>query len=192
MRRIVGKRIALILFVAGIVLLIAGVSLLTSQTGGSSGSETFPRAYLVSEDSQDVLEKDKLAPDIELRYSDGTITRLSDLRGRPVLVNFWATWCPFCEAEMPAIQQAYERYKEDGFVVLAVDSREADGTVADFVSDYNLTFTVAIDPTDAIFRMYRGAGWPQSVFVDRQGIVSDIYVGQLNSTLLEQFIGAAR
>lgn len=187
-----GKRVALILFVAGIILLIAGVYLLTSQPKGSITSVSFPRAYLVSGDSLDALEKGKPAPDIELRYSDGTITRLSDLRGRPVLVNFWATWCTFCEAEMPAIQQAYEKYREDGFVVLAVNSREADRTVADFVSDYNLTFTVAIDPTDAVFRKYRGTGWPHSVFVDRQGIVSDIYIGQLNSGLLDQFISAAR
>ncbi len=187
-----GKRVALIMFVAGIILLIIGVYLLTSGSRGSGGNVTLPRAYLVSDGSQAVMEKGKPAPDFEIRYPDGTKTRLSDLRGRPVLVNFWATWCTFCEAEMPAIQKAYERYKEDGFIVLAVNSRESDGTVADFMSAYNLTFTVAIDPTDAIFRKYRGGGWPHSVFVDKQGIVSNIYTGQLNSRLLEQFIGEVR
>lgn len=192
MRGTVRNRVVLILLVAGIILLIVGVSMLTSNPSGGGGAATFPRAYVGSDAAQMRLERGQPAPEIELRYSDGTTTRLSDLRGRPVLINFWATWCTFCEAEMPAIQKAYERHKAEGFVVLAINSREADGTVSDFIDDHNLTFTVAIDPSDAVFRKYLGGGWPHSVFVDRQGIVSDIYTGQLNGGLLEQFISEVR
>jgi peroxiredoxin len=188
----VRNRIPLILVIAGIALLIAGLSLLKSGSTESEQGVNIGRVTLISDGSQALAEKGKPALDFEIAFPDGTNLRLSDLKGKPVLINFWATWCKFCEREMPAIQTSYDRYKALGFVVLAIDSRESSGTVAEFITDRNLAFTVAIDPTDAVFRKYRGGGWPHSVFVDRQGIVSEMYTGQMSAAQLEQFIGAIR
>jgi peroxiredoxin len=188
----VRKVVPLALVLAGIALLVAGISLLKSNPAQSGADVNIGRVVLVSDGSQALAEKGKPAPDFEITFADGTRLRLSDLRGKPVLINFWATWCRFCEREMPDIQVAYDKYKDEGFVVLAIDSKESTRTVANFISDRNLTFTVAIDPTDAVFRRYRGGGWPHSVFVDRQGIISDMYTGQLSAARLEQFISAIR
>lgn len=186
------NRVPLVLGIAGIALLIAGLSLLKSKPAESGQDVNIGRVALVPGGSQALAEKGKPAPDFEISFPDGTKLRLSDLKGKPVLVNFWATWCKFCEREMPAIQTAYDKYKALGFVVIAIDSKESNSTVAKFISDRNLAFTVAIDPTDAVFRKYRGGGWPHSVFVDKQGIVSEMYTGQLSAAQLEQFIGAIR
>jgi len=189
----VRKGILLGMVVAGIILLIAGLLLLRSQSSGSNaGQAEIGQVSLVSGGSSAVLDKGSLTPDFEIKYADGKIVRLSDFKGRPVMVNFWATWCKFCEREMPAIQQAYEKYKDDGFMVIGVDSKEPASKVAGFVADYKLTFMMGIDPTDAVFRRYRGGGWPHSVFVDREGIVRGMYAGQLSASQLEQFIGEIR
>jgi len=188
----VRKVVPLVLVLAAIALLIAGVSLLKSGTAQSGQGASIGRVVLLPDESQALAERGKPAPDFEITFPDGTKLRLSDLKGKPVLVNFWATWCKFCEREMPAIQAAYDKYKAEGFVVIAIDSKESKGTVAEFISDRNLTFTVAIDPTDAVFRKYRGGGWPHTVFVDKQGIVSDMYTGQLSAAQLEQFISKIR
>jgi len=189
----VKKELLLGMVVLGVILLIAGLLLLQSQpSGGSSGQDQIGQVSLVAGGSSVALEKGAPAPDFELKYADGKVVRLSDFKGRPVLVNFWATWCKFCEAEMPAIQSAYAKYKDDGFMVIAVDSKEAASKVAGFVARYKLTFTVGIDPTDAVFRRYRGGGWPHSVFVDREGIVRRMVAGQLSPSELEQYIGEIR
>jgi thiol-disulfide isomerase/thioredoxin len=78
------------------------------------------------------------APDFTLTTLDGETVTLSDLRGQPVLINFWATWCPPCRAEMPAIQAAYEQYAAQELVVLGVDMAESPQTVAGFVQESSL------------------------------------------------------
>jgi peroxiredoxin len=186
------KIVPLILVVAGIALLIAGLLLLKSGPAETTQGIAIGQVALVSDGSKTLVEKGVPAPDFEIKYPDGSKVLLSDLKGKPVLVNFWATWCKFCEAEMPAIQAAYEKYKAQGFVVIAIDSKESKRTVANFFSDRGLTFTVAIDPTDAVFRRYRGSGWPHSVFVDKQGIVSEIYIGQMSASQIEKFLAAIR
>lgn len=186
------KIVPLILVVAGIALLIAGMLLLRSRPAQNTQGVVIGKAALISGGSNVLVEEGSPAPDFEITFPDGSRTRLSDLRGRPVLVNFWATWCKFCSAEMPAIQAAYDKYKDEGFVVLAIDSKESNKTVASYVADRSLTFTVAIDATDAIFRKYRGSGWPHSVFVDKQGIISDIYTGQMSPSQIEKSLAAIR
>ena len=186
------KELLLGMVVLGIILLIAGLLLLKSQPSGGAGQDQLPQVSLVAGGSSAVVDRGKPAPDFELKYAGGKTVRLSDFKGRPVLVNFWATWCKFCEAEMPAIQNAYEKYKDDGFMVIAVDSQETASKVAGFVGRYKLTFMVGIDPTDATFRRYRGSGWPHSVFVDREGIVRRMVSGQMSASEIEQYIGEIR
>src|SRR5262249_36176182 len=90
------------------------------------------------------------APDFTLRSLDGRTVTLSALKGQVVLINFWATWCIPCQAEMPAIQHAYEARKGQGFTVLAVNLNEPDKDVQDYVTRLGVNFTVLLDAGDSI------------------------------------------
>lgn len=120
-----------------------------------------------------------LAPDFSLEDAQGNIVRLSDLRGQPVLVNWWASWCAPCEAEMPAMQEVYEDYSPEGFTILAVnttfqDSRE---NALVFVENRNLTFPVLFDLDGAGARQYLVRLMPTSFFIDREGIIQRVVLG---------------
>jgi cytochrome c biogenesis protein CcmG/thiol:disulfide interchange protein DsbE len=117
------------------------------------------------------------APDFTLETQDGGTISLADLRGQVVLVNFWATWCPPCRAEMPDIQQVYDRYREQGFTVLAVNQQEGGAQVAPFVDQMGLTFPILMDRDGSVSARYRVNGLPSTFFVDRAGIVQNVTLG---------------
>lgn len=119
------------------------------------------------------------APDFTLKTSEGDTYVLSELKGQAILVNLWATWCPPCRAEMPAIEKMYQEYKEQGFVVLAVNSTVQDNplNIAPFLDEYNLTFPVLLDETGDVSRMYQVRSLPSSFFINRQGIITEVVVG---------------
>jgi peroxiredoxin len=110
-----------------------------------------------------------LAPDFRLRSVEGRSVHLVDYRGQVVLLNFWATWCGPCRIEMPAIQDRYERYREQGLVVLAVNFDEPAQQVAAFRDDLGLTFPILLDPGARVQDLYRNRGYP-TFFVDRGGV----------------------
>lgn len=120
-----------------------------------------------------------LAPDFELQTITGETVRLSDLRGQAVLVNLWATWCPPCRAEMPAIEQVYQEYKAQGFTVLAVDMTYQDSfaDIAPFVEKYQLTFPILLEPNGEMARAYQLRSLPSSFFIDREGIIHEVVIG---------------
>jgi peroxiredoxin len=124
------------------------------------------------------------APDFSLQNLDGQTVTLSALRGQVVLINFWATWCIPCQAEMPAIQHAYDARKGHGFTVLAVNLNEPAKDVQDYVKRLGVNFPVLLDAGDAISTMYRVRGYPTSFFVDRRGTVAIEQVGMMSETQL--------
>lgn len=181
------NRVTLILVLLGVGFLIAGLLVLKGGTPGSaSGTSTIGKATLISGLTQSTAQKGSPAPDFEISYLDGRKVRLSDLKGKPILINFWATWCPPCRAEVPEIQNAYEKYKTSGFVVIAVNVQESTSAVAKFMEEFGMTFTVAIDSSGAVGRLYRVSGIPASFFVDRTGIVREIFVGSLTAAELDR------
>lgn len=120
-----------------------------------------------------------LAPDFTLNTPDGETVTLSGLRGQAVLLNLWATWCPPCRAEMPAIQKLYDEYKEQGFVVLAVNMTYQDNPLAvqPFLQENNLTFPVLLDETGDMARDYELRSLPSSFFINRDGIIQEVVIG---------------
>lgn len=119
------------------------------------------------------------APDFELETLSGDRLRLSDLRGKVVVVNLWATWCPPCRAEMPALQQLYEAHLEDGLVVVAVNATDQDSAAAarSFVAEHGLTFPVALDPQGEASRAYALQAMPSTFVVDREGVIREVLIG---------------
>ena len=120
-----------------------------------------------------------LAPDFSLNTPNGESFTLSELRGQAVLVNLWATWCPPCRAEMPAMQKMYEEYKDQGFVVLAVNMtyQENYSAVVPFTQDHGLTFPILLDETGNVAGKYELRSLPSSFFVDRNGIIQEVVIG---------------
>jgi peroxiredoxin len=119
------------------------------------------------------------APDFTLNDSTGTAYTLTEMKGQAVLVNMWATWCPPCEAEMPAIEAMYNEYKDQGFTVLAVNQTYQDNPfdIAPFVKQYNLTFPILLDETGDTARAYQVRSLPSSYFINRLGIITEVVIG---------------
>ncbi|MFQ6014429.1 MAG: redoxin domain-containing protein [Anaerolineae bacterium] len=133
-------------------------------------------------------EVGELAPDFTLTDLNGRDVSLGHFRGRPVLVNFWATWCPPCRIEMPIIQAAYEKYKEKGLVVLAVDIGEAPEAVERFAQDLGLTFTILLDNDGRVASLYRARAIPVSFFIDGEGVIVYKHIGAMTEERLEYYL----
>jgi peroxiredoxin len=120
-----------------------------------------------------------LAPDFELKTPAGETIKLSELRGQAVLVNLWATWCPPCRAEMQTIETIYNEYKDQGFVVLAVNMTYQDNQtdIMPFVTDQGLTFPILLDETGNMANVYQLKSLPSSFFIGRDGIIHEVIIG---------------
>ncbi len=137
-----------------------------------------------------VPQRGFLAPDFELPSLEGPPVRLSDLRGKPVIVNFWATWCPPCRAEMPALQRVAQRYQEYGLTVLLVNQGESPGQVRGFLSSLNITLPALLDDGRAA-TVYRVRGLPTTVFIRPDGRIEDVITGgPLTEPFLEEKVNA--
>lgn len=129
------------------------------------------------------------APVLALTDLDGGRHALADYRGRVVLVNLWATWCPPCRAEMPILQDFFERHGEQGFTVVAVDDGEPAEAVRAFAAQYGLDFPIWLDPTyEATDRAFRTRGLPSSYLIDRTGIVRLAWMGAITAGDLDRFV----
>ncbi|WP_245860639.1 peroxiredoxin family protein [Candidatus Chloroploca asiatica] len=124
------------------------------------------------------------APDFTLLDLTGQPVQLADLRGQVVLINIWATWCPPCRAEMPMIQASYEQYRDQGFTVLAVNSREDAATVAGYMEASGLTFPALLDLDGTVSNAYQARVMPSSFFVDRAGVIRAVYRGPLARSVI--------
>ena len=120
-----------------------------------------------------------LAPEFTLTTLDGDSVTLSDLRGQAILVNLWATWCPPCRAEMPAMQKMYDEYKGQGLVVLALNMTYQDNSSAidPFVRENGLTFPILLDTTGSVAEKYELRSLPSSFFIGRNGIIQEVVIG---------------
>jgi peroxiredoxin len=129
------------------------------------------------------------APDFSVRTLGGEDVRLSDFRGRPVWINFWATWCPPCRAEAPDIQEVYEAHESEGLVVLAISIGESTNTVADYIKRTGMTVTVGIDEGTNVAAQYRIVGIPTHFFIDREGVLREWRIGSMSKKTMESKVG---
>lgn len=120
-----------------------------------------------------------IAPDFELKDEQGNFLMLSSLRGNPVVINFWASWCSPCKAEMPALELVHQKYKDQGLIILAVNSANQDDPqqAIAFSKDLGLSFQILFDDDGKASELYNVLALPTSYFIDSNGIIKDIIIG---------------
>jgi len=170
---------SLVLPVLIIAAIVGAIYYLERRDSGSAGAGAFGTVALPpamnSTGHSASSDVGRAAPDFLLETPDGGQLRLSDLRGHPVLVNFWASWCAPCRKEMPEIVKAYDAHAASGLVVVGVNLQENDGQIRDFAGEFGMRFPIAIDRDGGVGDTWRIGGpvqgIPSSYFVDRDGIV---------------------
>jgi len=120
-----------------------------------------------------------LAPDFVLETIIGEPYQLSGYQGQIVLINFWASWCPPCKAEMPAMERVYRDYRNRGFVILAVNTTYQDNitTANEFALENGLTFPILMDLNGLVTGQYQVHSFPSSFFIDKNGLVDEVVIG---------------
>ncbi len=135
------------------------------------------------------LQPGQPAYDFAARDLEGNVVRLSDFRGQPVMVNFWATWCPPCRVELPDFEQAYQEYQDEGLVILALNQDEPASLVETYFHvDNDFSFTPLLDERSTISRGYGVNSYPTTIFVDAAGVVTAVHRGLLVPEQLEAYL----
>lgn len=148
----------------------------------------FGKGLIVFSQSEDVQEDfglmvGQLAPDFTLETLDGKKLRLMDLRGKKVLLNFWASWCAPCKEEMPVMQNVYEKHKDQNIEIVAVNltfGREKISQVEKFVNNYELTFPIPLDIEAEVQDKYQIYPIPTSYFINEKGFIHSKYFGPMD------------
>ena len=122
-------------------------------------------------------------PDFELPRLGGGTVKMSELKGHPVLINYWTTWCPPCKEELPLLQARQDQYPD--LVVLAVDTDEEEPVVKAYIDQYGYTFTVLLDFDWEVERLLGVQAYPTTFFVDADGIVRSRYIGGMSAKVLD-------
>lgn len=182
----------------GLVLMVGMLVSLSIQSDSSrsdTGSvSSLPRpltsTVLTIPETSGLVVVGQSAPDFTLETLDHQPVTLADLRGKVVIINFWASWCAPCRLEMPALQQAYEAYQGKGVVILAVNltAQDAIAEAEKFVQELGLTFPILLDEVGEVSEAYQVLGLPTTIFVNREGDIARTHLGPMTETQIEQFV----
>ena len=139
---------------------------------------------------QPAKKKINLMEDYDFTLEDlqGKKVKLSELKGKKVYLNFWATWCPTCKEEMPHIEKLYQETKDTDLVILTIDVGEDKKTVQDFIAKNNYNFTVLLDVKGEVSQLYQVSGIPTSLFIDTNGFLNDSVTGGLTLESMKEFV----
>ena len=182
------SKIKWILLAAGLVVVIAGAAVLYRVLSANYSGENLMQSAQTQE--QSAQESEFAAPDFTVYDGDGNEVHLSDYKGKPVVLNFWATWCPPCVGELPHIEKKYAEYKDKmHFVILSVDDNEQDP--ARFIQSKGYTFPAAYGDHQALGRAYGIDAIPASYIISADGHIVARIVGSMNESSLDAFLQKA-
>lgn len=171
--------------IVAVVVLVGVTTPLGNTANGPGTVDPRPTAYILSSPPPVGLKVGATAPEFSVTNDDGTTYQLTDLAGKPihladlrgkaVWVNFWTTWCPPCQSEVPILRDLSERYKDRGLVLVAISVQETSpADVATYASRYQLGYTIGFDGSGKIFHAYKAYGLPTQVFIDPNGVIVSI------------------
>ncbi len=191
-------RVIVLLSSALILMLVVGMLawLLGERSVGSGGngkSNVYPVTSAADADNvpgagfETAVKVGAQAPDFTLNdVYTGKPVALSSFKGKPTWVNFWASWCPPCRAEMPAMKQRYDKYKDKGLVILGVDDAEDNATAKQFTTLNGYDWTFVLDSDGSVTTgQYFVSGLPTHVFVDKNGVIKAMQVGGISSEMMD-------
>lgn len=150
--------------------------------GLAAGCKTSPNEGIKTAPQQGAF-----APEFTLSNTAGEKVSLTSQRGKVVLINFWATWCPPCMQEMPDINNRYEMHREN-LAVLAVDNGDPIESVLQFRDQVGLSFEPLLDSRGAVSRLYQINAFPTSMFVDEHGIIQIVHIGLMTASQLDSYL----
>ncbi len=128
---------------------------------------------------------DRPAPDFSLPSLNRQNLSLSALRGKPVIINFWAVWCYPCIAEMPLLEETAQKYADDGLVVIGINQGDSFAEVEEFAAEQNLTFPLLVDEDESVGSLFKVNGYPTSIFIDKDGMIRAVYLGEIPQAQLK-------
>ena len=134
------------------------------------------------------IEVDQPAPELTLFDLDGKEVSLSDFVGQVVLVNNWATWCPPCRQEMPEFQAYFEKYRDEGFQIVAVEAGQPEAEVRAFIEEQGFEFIILLDPGNQSLTTFQNSTLPNSWVIDRKGHLRMAWLGAINLPTLEKYV----
>lgn len=164
------------------VFLFISFLLLALLTGCNTGSSSKAPGFEVQ-----LLDQNKVGQQNVDDYRAGKVS-LDSYKGKPLVLNFWAPWCPPCKEEAPALQAVYEKYKGRGVEFLMVSINDTDKNVADFMRNNRLSFPVGLDKKAELTSRYSVTGIPTTFFIDRNGDIKRAFTGAMTETQMEEFI----
>jgi len=177
-----------------VLLTLLAVGCNSNDTGGTNNSVQPQETQIADESKTESTEQttdkiDKTSPDFELETLDGTTIKLSDLKGKNVIINFWATWCGYCVLEMPDLQKLQDAYKDEDLLILAVNVGETKEVVQKFMEENKLNLTVLLDTDSSIANLYGLRSFPSTIAVNKNGEIVTGYVGMLTYSQMEKLYG---
>lgn len=181
----------IILLLAMVVWGVYDFSAKKQKTQKAIAQTTTEQVNNTASKSEGGLEIGNSAPDFTLQTIDGKSLKLSDLRGKKVLLNFFATWCPPCNGEMPDLETFYKENKNNDITVLSVTlttSEQETKNISKFISKYSLTFPVVLDKQGDISNVYQVINIPTSYFIDTKGVIREKMVGAMNKETMGNLI----
>jgi thiol-disulfide isomerase/thioredoxin len=131
---------------------------------------------------------DQVLPHLALSDLQGNPVILGETRGKVVLINNWATWCPSCQAELPDLQAYYQAHVNQGFVLIGIESGESADTVSNYVRQLGITFPIWLDPHGAALDSFKNWDLPSFYVIDRLGVIRMSWTGSINQATLEKYI----
>jgi cytochrome c biogenesis protein CcmG/thiol:disulfide interchange protein DsbE len=168
--------------------LLVGVGLGIAILFGPAWIEKFSQAGLAAgEPASGALHLDQPAPDFALHGLDWQTVHLSDLRGRVVVLNFWATWCNPCVLEMPVLQRYASLYPDD-LVVVGVNMQESETQVRQFIDQVVISYPILLDSKDEAGKLFQVIDLPNTFFIDQQGFVRQRHIGQINAAQVAKYL----
>jgi peroxiredoxin len=162
----------------------------TSSSGVEYGARDIDPRFVP--DGFDVgTDVGQIAPDFELESLSGGETWLTDFRGHPVVLNFWATWCQPCRQELPQLVSAYDQLQDEGLVIVGLNMQEGRDLITPFAEDRGIDFPVLIDRDGDVGDQYRLLGLPTTYFIDANGVVVSVFRGPLEDTVQDTDVRGA-